>query len=432
MRRHLLRSAAAVSFVALVATTASGQELLRTHDGSFNADGSDAGFAAALDFVGDVDGDGAADFAAGYDDVWQGTGHVDVRSGRSGALLYTLAGATTEELFGAALGAYADVDGDGVRELLVAAPKRLVNGVAAGEVVVCSGKTGATLYVLDGDTEGQRFGVDLDGLDDVDGDGFGDFVVASDGIDRIQVFSSATGRELLRFDGRGASRVRDVGDLDGDGHDDLAATDGTEVLVRSVPYLRLTSASPARMRWDRGGKLALTGSGFGTTTTVSVTIGGVAATHVKVTSDTDLTCTVPALSPGLRDVTVSNPFTSATLAGALALVPEMHVVGVPAIGSTIGLHYEFETLDSTFGIVGAAPEQSIPTPPFGGALGISPFLGVFVLNAWPTDEFVTTQTIPNDPALVGVTVLLQSLSGPALYGPGRDGAWSNVVSLTLQ
>ena len=76
--------------------------------------------------------------------------------------------------------------------------------------------------------------------------------------------------------------------MNGDGHDDVAATDGTEVLVRSIPFLRLSSVSPARMRWDLGGTLALTGSGFARP---DVAVDGAASPPLgQVTSNTDLTC----------------------------------------------------------------------------------------------------------------------------------------------
>jgi hypothetical protein len=39
---------------------------------------------------------------------------------------------------------------------------------------------------------------------------------------------------------------------------------------------------------------------------------------------------------------------------------------------------------------------------------------------------------PNDPALVGASVLLQALSGPKLSGPGKSGAWTNCVEITIQ
>jgi hypothetical protein len=384
--------------------------------------------------IGDIDGDGGTDFAVSYQDQSSKIDIVEVHSGATAALLYTISGSTVGEKFGVSLGSCGDVDGDGIREILIGAPGRWSNNMPTGAVFVCSGASGSVLYELDGDTGSQQFGVEMDAFDDVDGDGVSDFVVASDGTGgRVQIFSAATGRELDRVSSMGANRVRDVGDLDGDGHDDVAFTSGNSVEARAVlPFLELDAVAPARIRWDHVGTLALTGTGFTADPNLTVQIDGVPATNVNVTGYTDLTCTPPALDPGPHDVTVTNRYGSSTLAGGLLLTPALFVDGVPAIGSTVDLRYEFEALDSTFAIAGAPPLLSIPTPPFGGALAISPFLPLFVLNAWPTDEFVSTQTIPNNPALIGTTVLLQSLTGPTLYGPGREGAWTNVVAMTIQ
>jgi hypothetical protein len=191
--------------------------------------------------------------------------------------------------------------------------------------------------------------------------------------------------------------------------------------------------APSRQRFDRVPALTLTGSGFAMTKLApTVQIGGLDAQGVQVTSDSSLTCTAPSLPPGSYDVTVDNGYSNATLAGGLTLVPWVFVDGVPTLGSTLDLHYEFETLDSTLAIFGFPPELSIGTPPFGGTLGIAPFFTLFVLTSWPSDEFVSTVTIPSNPALSGMTFLLQSLSGPVLAGSGRDGAWSNVASVTIQ
>ena len=47
------------------------------------------------------------------------------------------------------------------------------------------------------------------------------------------------------------------------------------------------------------------------------------------------------------------------------------------------------------------------------------------------DEYVLPVTVPNDPALVGVNVLLQSLTGPKLGGAHKDGSWTNVATISI-
>jgi IPT/TIG domain-containing protein len=175
------------------------------------------------------------------------------------------------------------------------------------------------------------------------------------------------------------------------------------------------------------------GAGFTADPNLSVLIDGTPATNVVVYSYTVLSCNAPAgILPGPHDVTVTNRFGSATLSDGLLLTPAMFVDGVPTLGSTVYLRYEFDPLDSTFAIFGLPPQQSIPTPPFGGLLGIVPFFPLFTLASYPGDEFVVHANIPNDPALSGVTVLFQSLTGPNFKGSGKDAAWSNVAALAIQ
>jgi IPT/TIG domain-containing protein len=385
--------------------------------------------------LGDVDGDGASDFAAGYDDLSTGTGTIEVHSGASGNLIRKVRGTTNLEHFAFALGSCPDQDGDGIREIMVGAPTEKVGSIAPGRVLIYSGATAVLLRTLDGEFDQQWFGYDLDGLDDVDGDGVGDFVVASGSANgRVQVFSGATGVELQRIDPESALRVRDVGDLDGDGHDDLAVANGAEAHAWKVaPYLAVDSVTPPRIRYDRVGLLVVNGAGFTADPNLSVLIDGTPATNVVVYSYTVLSCNAPAgILPGPHDVTVTNRFGSATLSDGLLLTPAMFVDGVPTLGSTVYLRYEFDPLDSTFAIFGLPPQQSIPTPPFGGLLGIVPFFPLFTLASYPGDEFVVHANIPNDPALSGVTVLFQSLTGPNFKGSGKDAAWSNVAALAIQ
>jgi hypothetical protein len=64
-----------------------------------------------------------------------------------------------------------DVDGDGRADVVVGAPRTSVSGRLAGRVVVLSGRTGATLWTMDGLAPGDLLGTAVSGLDDLDGDG---------------------------------------------------------------------------------------------------------------------------------------------------------------------------------------------------------------------------------------------------------------------
>jgi len=392
----------------------------------------------SLAAIGDVNHNGKDDFATSFIDTATGIGVVELRGGGSGNLIRSVSGTSAGEHFGVAIGSCGDLDGDGVRELLVGSTGSAEHGSDAGRVDVYSGATTSLLLQVFGDVPGRRFGVDVDGLDDVDGDGVPDFVVASNGTagvadGRIDVFSGATGAVLMQIDDP-VYRVRAVHDLNGDGIDDLVATPGTNSVHAWAIDLApaVDSVNPSRIRYDHLATLSVHGRGFTADPGLAVLIDGVPATGVTVTSYTDLDCTPPALTPGPHDVTVTNQFGSATLAGGLLLTPAVLIDGTPTLGATIDVDYEFDALDSTFAIAGVPPPVSIPTPPFDGELGIWPFVPLFTLIAWPADEYVLTATIPNDPALVGVTFLLQSLTGPTLIGKGKDGAWTNVAAVTIQ
>jgi hypothetical protein len=387
----------------------------------------------ALAPVGDVDGDGGSDFVAGTKDRFN-VGAVDVRSGKSGSLIRTIVGNAASDGFATTLGACGDLDGDGVRDILVGAPLHKVGGHATGSVMIYSGATGAFLRQLDGAFDQQHFGADVDGLDDLDGDGVADFVVASsDSVHgRVQLFSGASGAELQRIDGEPAALVRNVGDLDGDGVSDFVSGYVDTHAWSTALTPSITSVTPTRSRYDRVGQLSISGGGFIPDPSFAVTINGVPATGITIQDVNDLTCTAPALLPGMQDVTIADRYGSATLAGAIELTPALFVDGVATLGASVDLRYEFDPFDSTFAIYGLPPQQSIPTPPFGGLLGVVPFTPFFLLNSWPSDQFIVHAQIPNDPALSGVTVLFQSLTGPRFFGHGKDAAWSNVGVLAIQ
>jgi len=95
---------------------------------------------------------------------------------------------------------------------------------------------------------------------------------------------------------------------------------GTGMLVDGFtfyPRPTLSSVSPDTGSQDGGVLMTLTGTGFlanfaGTNT---VKVGGVVATGVTVVNDTTITCTTPATTSGLQNVSVSNANGTASLSG---------------------------------------------------------------------------------------------------------------------
>jgi hypothetical protein len=203
--------------------------------------------------VGDLNGDGVPDVAAGVplDDTAQGqdAGSVIVFSGANGSFLRQLTdpGGSALEGLGSAVTGIADLSGDGVPEVIVGvAQDTTPQGSRAGSLVIFNGATGAVLRRLSdpGGQAGDQLGGAVAALPDVTGDGrpdvlagarFGDSPLGQDA-GSITIFNGATGAVLhkmadpagLSNDQLGAS-VASAGDLNGDGFPEfLAGAPGDE------------------------------------------------------------------------------------------------------------------------------------------------------------------------------------------------------------
>jgi hypothetical protein len=209
--------------------------------------GSNELFGCAVDALDDLDGDGVRDLLVGasYHDVQnRKVGAAYVISTATGGILRTHLGQFDGEHLGGSVGTLSDLDGDGVRDYAVGGTES--PGSSSSKITVYSGASGATLAtILPPAKELPLTGVRIVDTGDVNGDGVGDWMTDGRWTNANGSLYGAvflvSGRTLLPLDrlefdvGYVVFSPR-LGDLDGDGIDDLAvgtiAPTGTNADVR--------------------------------------------------------------------------------------------------------------------------------------------------------------------------------------------------------
>ena len=198
----------------------------------------------------DVDGDGHADVAAGARFKLQQktlqNGSATVWSGVSGAQIRTWDGEWPDGLFGHWVMPVPDISGDGLADVIIAAPHAGVDGRVRGVLVARSPKTGAELWKRV-ETESENLGWDLTLAGDQDGDGHTDLFVGAPAQDdgRVYLLSGKDGTVLRTYairEGAGSFGwyLARLDDLDGDGRPDLAV---------GAPYARDTDGAMVGGAW---------------------------------------------------------------------------------------------------------------------------------------------------------------------------------------
>ncbi len=215
---------------------------------SFGGTPLDGGLAG----LGDVDGDGHADWAVASDERYNGTmfaaGLVQVRSGASGAVLNQWLGTSQFQVLGKKLAALGDVDGDGSGDLAFCDAPIPVFNPALPTLYVASGATGNLLYTWSSLTNLGGV-VDLGRVRDVTGDGKDEILLShstASSVARVSVLSGASGSLLFQTTQPSGTNfgyeASGAGDLNGDGLGDflfswqLAPIAGTSLTGKVLVY----------------------------------------------------------------------------------------------------------------------------------------------------------------------------------------------------
>lgn len=209
--RSSIRHLALILTLVLSAAVASAQEPQRTLTSPNPQNNGYFGESAAG--LSDVDGDGLGDLLIGApreDGGADQSGRVYAVSGATGELIHSLVSPSpvTNGSFGNDVAAVGDLDGDGREEWLIGAPEDESNVGKTGAAYLFSGDGESLILTLfSPDPEaGGRFGASVAAVPDVDGDGFDDLLVGAPGEDAD---STDAGRAYL-FSGATGSLLQTV------------------------------------------------------------------------------------------------------------------------------------------------------------------------------------------------------------------------------
>jgi len=234
----------------------------------FTGGAANEGFGCSVAKAGDYDGDGYADIvigARGSDAAGPNRGRAYIYCGGPSAdnvADFILDGATDNELLGGCVAPAGDVNGDTFDDLVIGAEYCDVMGTDAGGAYVFFGGPSADVtadMVLNGATDGDRFGGSVSSAGDINGDGFDDLVI---GAARANPFEANQGRVYVYFGGSDPDEVADMvmtgealGDFFGYSVSSIASLNGYDypALIVGAPYCDADGSNSGRVYIYHGG-----------------------------------------------------------------------------------------------------------------------------------------------------------------------------------
>ena len=204
-------------------------------------------FGASVAGLGDINRDGYDDFAVGAPGYSSSRGRVQIYYGAASSVTVTnssnvdsITGALSGDMLGASVAAAGSVNGDSYMDLIVGVP-----GYSNGRALIYtggrSGLSSSASVTLSAPSSSSDYGAQVAGLGDVNGDGFDDVAVSDAGYNGnhgvVYVHrggSSGTSSSYTRLSASSISSrgfgisVAGVGDLNADGYDDFVVSATTE------------------------------------------------------------------------------------------------------------------------------------------------------------------------------------------------------------